>query len=260
MQTSIKSAVILSLITFFFTSSALAQVEPFSSAPETLGSREDSIHFVPAVNQSAPRSGRSRGGASRGNCPNKPQTLTALVPNAATTNQEASPPDLTVSERPTFWFYVPYALSTERPAEFALLNDAGEYIYQTRVTDMADSGGIVRIRIPDNAPALESSGIYSWTFQVLCEYSNPTDIWGSVERIQLSSELETQLQQLTTPIDQAAFYAANGIWYDALNVLGDLYQTEHPDPAIAAGWASLLQSVGLSAISTEPLLNCCSAP
>ncbi|WP_179228355.1 DUF928 domain-containing protein [Leptolyngbya ohadii] len=269
MKRSVKPAVVLfltafSLAVFPLAATGLSQNSPPPNAPRTnaprtnapqlSSSRQSAIRFVPGANRSAPRTGRSRGGASRGNCPETSQTLMALVP-AGNANQQAVPPDLTVSDRPTFWFYVPYSLSAERPAEFALLDEMGEYVYQTRITSETASGGILRIQIPEDIPALEAGKTYSWTFQVLCEGSNPIDLWGSLERIALNSNQQTRLQQLSTPADRAAFYAENGIWYDALGIVADLYHADRTDPVRAANWESLLRSVGLASVAAERLLN-----
>jgi hypothetical protein len=59
------------------------------------------------------------------------------------------------------------------------------------------------------------------------------------------------------PREQINLYAANGIWHDALTNLAQLRQTNPEDAALMADWESLLKSVNLEAIATEPIVQCC---
>jgi hypothetical protein len=56
-------------------------------------------------------------------------------------------------------------------------------------------------------------------------------------------------------LELANFYAKNGIWYDALNILANLW-VKSPDNLYAQEWGKFLSqdSVGLEDIATEPLL------
>lgn len=53
--------------------------------------------------------------------------------------------------------------------------------------------------------------------------------------------------------DRVALYAANGIWFEALNTAGELRRRNPNDTS----WAALLQAVGLNNLANEPIVECC---
>lgn len=211
------------------------------------------VEFVPPPppNLDAP-SGRRRGGASRcPDCKSNDKPLTALVPGDRLKSFLA----LTVAEYPTFWFYVPYALTPERPVEFVLQDDADNYIYQTEFTAPGMPGGVVSIPIPSKEKPLEIGKRYQWTFSIQ-DPSNPVFVQGFVQRVEEKPTLMSQLKA-ATPRERIALYATNGIWHDALTTLAELRRTNPQDPTLTAAWVDLLQSVGLDNIATEPVVECC---
>lgn len=252
--------------------SPVSQTSPRKTLQLAQFSFWDTIRFVPPPSyQAAPSTGRSRGGASRGNCNATDAPLTALVPTA-TQNHETGGnetlesettviPGLTTAPHPTFWFYTPTPLTPDQPAEFLLLDEAGEYVYTTTL-NYTETPGIIKVVLPTSLPnlenGLEEGKTYRWVFQVTCESGNPIDIWGEVQRVAVSQELQTQLEQASTE-EQVALYAANGIWYEALTTLANLHFAEPNNPMITAGWSNLLQSANLEDIADHPLIACCEA-
>ena len=193
--------------------------------------------------------GRARGGASRGECPSVTQPLTAIVP---TTNGSVG--GLTWSDHPTFWFYVPYALTADRPAEFVLLDEHNKYVYQTTLMSTKNTNaGIIGVTLPDTV-TISPGTSYQWVFMVNCEIDNPIFTRGSIQRPPLDAALAQQIAQ-AEPLEKVRIYAANGIWFDALTVLATL-KAEHPDDqAIATAWKSLLQSVDLTDVADQPFVD-----
>jgi hypothetical protein len=215
-----------------------------------------SVQFVPPPPPNLGRpAGNRRGGASRGDCPAVDPHLTALAPLMA---QPASTAvwGLTTIDRPTFWFYVPYAISPEHPAEFVLLDEANRYIYRANLTDVTTTPGILSIALPETVTPLEVGKVYQWAFLLYCDVDDPIFTRGSIERTQISAELAAQLEQ-AEPLEAAALYAANGIWYEAIDTTAQLYRTQPTDPAIATEWGSLLRSVDLGDLAEMPILDCC---
>lgn len=204
--------------------------------------------------------GRPRGGASRGQCPNVSQPLTALVPTVAQPNRPSRGSaqtvwGLTVAERPTFWFYVPYTLNPEVGLEFVLLDDNDNEIYKAELDATTPSPGIVSVTLPPSAKALDVGKMYHWYFMVYCAGENSVFTEGAVQRVAPPPAL-VHVDQLT-PREQAAAYADNGIWFDAMTVIATLHR-EHPnDGAIAADWAALLRSANLSDVARQPFVECC---
>jgi hypothetical protein len=216
------------------------------------------IRFIPPTVQAAPSRGRSRGGASRGQCMAGNQPLTALVPSEGSNQlQGAAAIGLTTASHPTFWFYVPTALTPDRPAEFLLLDADGNYLHTTLLTG-TPTDGIVQVTLPTTAAPLATGQTYRWALQLLCETGDAVDVWGEIQRVDLPSALQSQLATASTR-DRAALYAAHGIWYDALTTLAELRRSDPDNTPIAADWQSLLQSVNLPNVANAPLLSCCEA-
>ncbi|MDX2211946.1 MAG: DUF928 domain-containing protein [Oculatellaceae cyanobacterium bins.114] len=201
--------------------------------------------------------GRTRGGASRGNCPPSVQSLTALAPSTPvnTPVTRNSVWGLTTVEHPTFWFYVPYAATPDLPMEFVLLDEQDTLIYQTDLT-VTSPAGVINITLPPTAPPLEVGKMYRWYFLVYCSPENPIFTQGGIQRMTPTPELATALLQ-ADPREQAALYASNGVWFDALTTMARLRQAEPNNPAIATDWTSLLQSGGLEDVARQPFAPCC---
>ncbi|HIK31228.1 MAG TPA: DUF928 domain-containing protein [Oscillatoriales cyanobacterium M59_W2019_021] len=200
--------------------------------------------------------GRSRGGASRDPlCGISGEPLTALVPSTPGERLLEIVWARTVADRPTFWFYVPYNLAPNLPVEFILEDDGNNVLYQSKF-EVESSPGIVRFTLPDSVDPLELDRLYRWSFKVYCHPTSPVFVRGWVERITLESELQGELET-ATPREQIALFAANGIWYDAIANLAALRHSQPEDTELLADWNSLLESVGLQEIASEPIVECC---
>ncbi|MBW4660427.1 MAG: DUF928 domain-containing protein [Drouetiella hepatica Uher 2000/2452] len=222
---------------------ALAQDAPATG----IQSRTTHIKFEPPALGNAP-GGRSRGGASRGECPAATLPLTAIVP---TVNGGVG--GLTTADQPSFWFYVPYALNGDRSAEFVLLDDQNRYIYQTTlVNGESDAIGITQVTLPATV-VLEKDRLYQWVFMVNCEIDNPIFTRGSIRKVTIDPVLSTKIQQAEA-LEQVRLYAENGIWFEALSTLAELKTAKPGDAAIALEWKSLLQSVDLTDIADSPFV------
>ncbi|MEW5859017.1 MAG: DUF928 domain-containing protein [Cyanobacteriota bacterium] len=224
----------------------------------------------PPADRSAP-AGRQRGGASRGTCPAAigEELLTALVPATQTSlNQGQSRNSalntfesvwaLTAAESPTFWYYVPYALTPDLPAEFILQDDQGNNVYQTKFVASQKQPGVVKVRLPATVAPLKVGKMYRWFFMIDCEPDAPPLVEGWVQRIAPSATLRSQLEK-ATPRERVVLYAKQGIWHDALTALAELRSANPKDAALTADWVSLLKSGGLEAIAQEPVIECCTA-
>ncbi|NEO97392.1 MAG: DUF928 domain-containing protein [Symploca sp. SIO2E9] len=199
--------------------------------------------------------GHREGAASRG----QRKLLTALVPAFEGTSDEPlseSVLGLTIEEHPTFWFYVPKPFTPTRELEFILEDEHGNQLYQNSFTVSETSSGIVSIELPTTVEALEVGKIYHWYFKVYLYPNFPTSVDGWVQRVPLKSSLQSQLEQ-ATPQQEAAIYAANGIWYEAITSLAQLRRQRPEDREINDDWSKLLQDVHLEAVAQEPIIECC---
>lgn len=254
----IAGVTVLALVSFA-TCSELVQADPAKLA--------STVHFVPpALPDRWVTSGRQRGGATRrGQCPAVNTPLTALVPATQETLAGKQKPEvspalfkrqlvwaLTSNDSPTLWFYIPYRLTAQMPANFILQDQQGKTIYRNSFT-YATQPGIISFRLPKQA-RLEPNKFYQWYFAVDCNTQVPTFVKGWVRRVALNSTLKSQLKA-ATPRERIDLYAANGIWHDALTTLASLRRTNPGDATLVASWEKLLHSADLQDIVNEPLQN-----
>jgi hypothetical protein len=235
--------------------------EPPTNPPDhipshTLNNTPSNV-FVPP-NRGTPS--HTASGGSRGNyCPltqdhrslvGATTQLVALLP--------ASQQRQSVEQRPTFFVYLPP--SSARMVLFGLTDDStddsGNYSYQTQLA-VPQTGGILQFRLPETAPSLTTGKTYRWAFALLCgERLRPDSplAEGTVQLIQPDPATTTSSLVEQPTLERAAFYRQSGLWYDALTVLANLKQAQPNDPAIAAAWTELLESVGLGEIAAQAFL------
>lgn len=211
----------------------------------------------------SPVSGRRSGMGSRNDCPAVETPLTALVPfqeqvasNKTNTSNSADVWGLTTSERPTFWFYVPYS---NMSAEFVLQDSEQNEIYKNPNITLTSKSGVIGISLPSDRKSLEVGKTYRWFLKIRCNQqqtaSVPIYVEGDIQRVKLNPSLEQQLQSTSDPRQKIAIYAANGIWFDALTNLGQLRFANPNDATLVTDWQSLLRSGGLENIAVFPLVN-----
>ncbi|MBE9068308.1 DUF928 domain-containing protein [Leptolyngbya cf. ectocarpi LEGE 11479] len=197
-----------------------------------------------------------------------PSPLIALVPSTQESRSSETPGrvspknfesvlSLTTQSKPTFWFYLP-ARPDDIPLEFVLQieheNQTDETVYQTQLSGN-HSAGIMRLTLPEDAPTLQLNTRYRWFFSVGCD-SGPVNVSGSIDLVSLDPALQLSLAE-ATPREQVAIYASNGLWQDAITLLGELYRADSDNISRANDWYSLLESVGLEDIAQQPLIDCC---
>ncbi len=202
--------------------------------------------------------GRRIGGGTRGNCPKNASGILALVPENNL--------GLTLSNTPTFLFYVPKiddANPEQIEMEFLLVDESDlqntQEIYQQRVP-LPTGGGTIALTLPDNEnlPPLQVNQVYSWYFSVICnpKSSEPSilSLGGWIKRIEPSPTVTRELEQLTSR-DRIAIYERELLWFDAIGTLAQLLQENSNDAFLRTKWNALLEAVNLSEVTQAPLLN-----
>ncbi|NJP09695.1 MAG: DUF928 domain-containing protein [Leptolyngbyaceae cyanobacterium RU_5_1] len=194
---------------------------------------------------------RRGGGGSRGPClvPGKPP-LTALVPDMSA--------GLTLSKSPTFWFYLPYTLTPNQSAEFVLKDEQDQEVYKTKLSGKEASPGIISLQLPSTI-ALKANSNYHWYFLSYCDPQNQNRfvyVNGLIRRVE-RPHLEQQLKSVPTQ-EHTRLYTNEGVWYDALTSLGDRLHASPKNDKLKQEWVSLLRSVGLEKLASEPFVPCCS--
>jgi hypothetical protein len=208
------------------------------------------------------RQSSTGGGGSRGNCPDDKLTMTPLVP----VTEEGG---WTTAEQPTVWVYVNSEFDLSDRATFVVKDAEGRIIYTHWLSHMPYQTGIYQFAFPDSVTlpltALEGENqdAYTWEFNVSCD-AGGGDIAiarGSVRRVEIDLMTVSGNEPLASlPMSNA--YVDHRIWYDALTTLGEARMSSPDDPDFAMAWQQLLSypTVGLEAIATEPLVDCCTLP
>jgi Domain of Unknown Function (DUF928) len=190
---------------------------------------------------------KRRGGGSRGACSvtNKPP-LTALMPDTSA--------GLTLAKSPTFWFFVPYTLTSDYSVEFVLKDNQDNTIYNSKAAGKGTPAGIVNLRLPPTV-VLEAGKDYHWYYLVYCDAQNQDKfvyVNGAVRRVE-RPDLERKLAA-ASPGDRIVHYEAEGIWHEALTEHAERLSASPQDTKTRQNWASLLNSVGLEEVASEPLV------
>lgn len=238
-----KSALFFTAI--FISSTGMAMISPLTKSANALD-------FTPPDRGAPPA---TAGGATRGSCSVSNKSLTPLMPK-----QKLA---LTVSERPSFFWYVPKLAN--KTAEFLLIaydeQSGGEVLYETEFT-LPDKAGIVSFTMPKDAPALEFGKQYQWFLSVSCDSENSeekitVDGWVEREEKAPSLALAKQVENLEAS-KKAAIYAKAGMWTDGIKTLVEMRCANPNDVKIKNDWEGFLSSVGLADfVIKEPLVNSC---
>ncbi len=188
--------------------------------------------------------GRATGGAGRGSCQDY-EALQALVPTVDGTVYSQ-----TAEAFPTFWFYLPTALTSDMSLEFVIQDNNDEFIYATEVTESNIPAGLQQLSVPATAQSLEIDSTYTWTFSIYCEPTVAGTIFvnGTVERV-VASESSPSLSDL----EQVQHFASQGLWHEALTRVIDLYKSNPDDLDISNIWQSLLEQANVTNVPLEPV-------
>ncbi|MEO1348070.1 MAG: DUF928 domain-containing protein [Cyanobacteria bacterium J06635_15] len=189
------------------------------------------VSFVPPQDEGAPR--HTASGASRGNCP---QPI-ALLPDETAYG-------LTTQERPVILVHLPQ--SSAQQIFLSLKTDGGDYYYGTLI-DITDRTGITAIALPEDAPPLTPRELYQWSIALICNGELRPDspfVQGWIRPISLDSSLTTAQDNLS-PIEQAALYGQQGIWYDMVSVLANARAVNPLDSEIEQAWSQVLNAANL---------------
>ncbi len=248
----IISSVILALGLFPNAASANQNIQspqnvalPYHSSPTSQLAR---IYFdLPP--KGAP-GGRDNGSTRDPSCPKLvDQKLTALTP--------ATNIGLTISERPTFWLFIPYQTMPTSYVKLELEDEQNNVKYQQSL-QLNKTPGIVKITLPANSPPLEVDKPYHWILTFVCNPENNKEdlaVNGYVQRIPLEPNISQQLDAVKNIRERVMIYAENGVWFDALNELANARISNPDNELINTDWAELLGAVQLKELATQPLIN-----
>lgn len=190
---------------------------------------------------------------------NADRHLTALVPEYRHRNSPLTQVwGLTTDEYPTLWFYIPYSQNSISRIDFILTdrdNPANTMVYRNPIQS-PEQPGIVNFSLPQTSAPLSIDKLYQWELKLTMkrQLDKQVSVKGWIQRVGLNSELSDLIKQ-ATPDRQAALYAENGLWYDALSTLAELRRDFPKDLAIIQDWKNILKSVDLDKLADKPLVK-----
>jgi hypothetical protein len=196
--------------------------------------------------------------------------LTAIAPEYRDPKSKLTPSKvwgLTANDRPTLWFYIPYSQASISRIDFTLKNrdsSAGKLIYQTSIKPH-EQAGIINFSLPKTSSPLAIDKLYQWQVKltmkpqpdpkkVTSSKAEEISVTGWIQRASLNKKLSDLIAR-STPNQQAALYAENGFWYDALSALAVLRRDAPQDPEIQQDWENILKSVELGKLAKKPLFK-----
>lgn len=191
--------------------------------------------------------------------------LTALVPeywesDEAETSSVIVPKvwGLTANEYPTLWFYIPYSQDSIDRIDFILADgdNPTEQTVEQNAIQPPEQPGIVPFSLPNTSAPLAIDRLYQWELKLTMkrQLDKEISVKGWIQRASLNSDLSDLIKQ-ATPDRQAALYAENGFWYDALSTLAELRRDRANDLAIQQDWKNILQSVDLGKLADRPFVK-----
>lgn len=224
--------------------SQIALVPIASAIPNPIDNGRGRKSDLPEVPATPPPSGdRQPGGSLSGVqsvCPPRPHELTAITP----VNVHGK----TLSQQPTFWFYMPYTADEVQTGEFSILTrNEDQRVYETSFK-LPEQPGLVSITLPaDESINLQEGQYYHWYLSVSCvssqEVKTNLNINGWVQRFEPTPELEAQVNS-----------SSPNVWYDVVDNLAMQRQTL-PANEWEQAWIELLESVELDDFIQEPVIG-----
>ena len=195
-------------------------------APGVAGRDEDAAQIVWKPRVFGAPAGRV-GGAVRGS--RAPVTPLALAPERL---------GLTLQEAPSLFWHLDAAAPAEGRVIFTLVDERGEVPLVEAEIESPNRAGIQRIRLSDYGVELEPGPIHTWSVALVADIDHR-------DRDRISQGLVRRVQMPVPHPADATNFAAQGLWYDALEALSDRIDAEPDNAGIRARRRSLLDQAGI---------------
>lgn len=255
MKTKALQRVVMGVLALYFLESALFASPSYAFL--------DRLRRLFSGQSAGPSSDRARGGSTRSGACRSEEPLISLMPVLRDDKGNQIVAGSTSSDHPTFWFYLPYSLTPNRPAELVVEEpdpQDSRYTQQRSIVRLTQAQpGVISIRLPKTEAPLAYDRFYSWKFVVHC---NPLDssenqfVDVSMVRLTMPPSLAAQLEK-RSDLDKAKLYLNAGFWDESITILGNLRRQDPKNPTIEAAWKNLLKTINLEDISAQPVDRCC---
>lgn len=176
------------------------------------------------------------GGGTRGIGSEELPQVTVLAPDH---------PGLTTQPRPNLYWYT--SRPTSKRVDFILKDEQTGVTVFTTTLASPQVAGIQRVRLADHEVELAPGRDYRWIINVVLDPNRPSrDIFSAgVIRRTDGPKLPTDKIRAEDRILAAAWYAGEGLWYDALEAICEAVDAAPGDKILRNVRASLLDQVGL---------------
>jgi hypothetical protein len=154
-------------------------------------------------------------------------------------------PGLTTQPRPSLFWYI--SRPTSRRVDFTLKDEQTGVTVLTATLPSPQAAGIQRIDLSRFEADLAVGKDYRWIVNVVLDPNRPSrDIYsaGIVRRTE-GAKFPAEMNEGGDKILAAAWYAGEGLWYDALEAVGEAVDAAPSDRIYRNVRASLLDQVGL---------------
>jgi hypothetical protein len=165
---------------------------------------------------------------------------------------------VTAAERPTFWFALDFPSETNLASDVQL-----KFVMVDRETeeDIVDLDvpfpvrpGIISIPLTETEPALEVGKRYGWRLECIASSGNKKSAYGWIDRVALNPTISDRLQAASSEREQISIYGENGLWYETVTTLGEMYRANPQDDTIQTDWLNLLTDIELEELAKQPIL------
>ena len=205
------------------------------------------VYLLPVPPDQGTPNGRSRGGATRGDCLAH-SGLTALVPTVDDVVWSQ-----TASAAPTFFFELPTVLTASVPMEFVIQDSNDNYVFRQAYTS-GHAAGVMKIATDtqsENPSELAVGETYHWTLSLYCDVARPSasvSVTGTIKRVAdpVAATTYGTDEKLSEAgqYEQIQQYAAAGIWHEAIDQAFALVQTDSENELYQQALTSLLNQAG----------------
>jgi Domain of Unknown Function (DUF928) len=213
---------------------------------------------------------KQRSAGSRSSCPssstNDNLTLIPLrpipqklMPKIKDNSIWLEPPiTLTTKGNPTFGFYISEPLTSDKKAEFMLLDKNYNYAIDKPIlidispADFYEKTKPLFFTLKDKPL---KDGLYHWFFTIICDVQQPSrnqNFEGWIEKVPVSKELKAQLAE-ASEVQQIEIYFEKKIWHEFVDLIAQKQQ-DIPNEKITLNqksytigevWNQILTEVGL---------------
>jgi hypothetical protein len=162
-------------------------------------------------------------------------SLFALVPDHVAVTTKAQPS--------LFWFQ---SKSAKAKLELTLVEPKKSKPLLSLTTPQADQAGIRHVKLVKHKVELQPDVVYEWMVAIVPDPENRSkDVVakGVIKRIKTPDDVANRIAG-ASETEQAAIYAQNGIWYDALEAITNAIEAQPDNAALREQRASLLRQIG----------------